>query len=129
MRRFAILFGAALVGFAILPSLAQAQVVVQIGRPYAPPVIVTQPSYYVVPSYYSAPPVTTYSSSASYSYYPPTTVYSAPPPVVTYSASPLITYAAPATVLVPSGVVETRTYYGLGIFRPRGVYTQTRYYP
>jgi hypothetical protein len=61
--------------------------------------------------------------SASYSYYPPATVYS-------YSApAPVVTYSAPPTVLVPAGVIETRTSYGFGIFRPRGVYTQVRYWP
>ncbi|MBI2804936.1 MAG: hypothetical protein HYX68_08145 [Planctomycetes bacterium] len=134
MQRFAILFGAALIGFAAVPTVSQAQVIVQFGRPYAPPpVILTQPSYYVAPSYYAAPSIPTYSSnySATYSYYPPgTTVYSAPPPVVTYSAPPYVTYSAPAPVLVQRpGVVETRTFYGYGIFRPRGYYTQTRILP
>jgi hypothetical protein len=125
MGRFMVLFGVALVGYALLPNLAQAQVIYVQPRPY---VIVTQP---VVPVYYtySAPSITTYSSSASYSYYPPvstgTTVYS-------YSASPtVVTYAAPSsTVLVPAtGVITTRTRYGYGIFRPRGYYTESYYTP
>jgi hypothetical protein len=125
MRQFMILLGAALLGYALPPTVAQAQVVyVQSGRPYLPPVIVAQPAYYVTPSYY-APPVTTYSSGYRLSYYPPTTT------VYSYSAPSVVTYSAPpATYLVPAtGVVETRTYYGYGIFRPRGYYTETRVYP
>jgi len=131
MRRILTLLGAALLGAAVLPTLAQAQVVVQYGQPYLPPpVIVTQP---VRPVYYVAPSVTYRPSYApTYSYYPPTTVYSAPSvsyaaPVVSYSA-PVVTYAPPVAVVAPS-VVETRTYYGYGIFRPRGYYTETRVYP
>jgi hypothetical protein len=120
MKRFATLLGVAAIAFAWMPVLAQAQViVVQPTRVYAPPVIVSQPvvrSYYVSPrvSYYSAP-VVTYSS----------------PPVVTYSSpGPVVTYSAPAAVLAPApGFYETRTYYGLGIFRPRGWYTETYYRP
>jgi hypothetical protein len=130
MRRISTLLGVALIGSALLPTLAQAQVVVQVGRPYLPPVIVTQPVrpvYYVTPSISYSP-----SYTPSYSYYPPTTVYSAPTvtysaPVVTYSP-PVVSYAAPSAVVSPS-VVETRTYYGYGIFRPRGYYTETRVYP
>ncbi|MSQ96018.1 MAG: hypothetical protein EXR98_15885 [Gemmataceae bacterium] len=120
MRRLTILLGAALLGCVLLPNALQAQViVVQSGRPYAPPIIVTQPRYY------SAPPVVTYGSSYSYSYYPPaTTVYSAPRGGVTYSAPAGATYVVPAT-----GVIETRTYYGYGIFRPRGYYSETRVFP
>ncbi len=117
MRKFVILLGAAMLGYAVLPSAAHAQViVVQSGRPYAPPIIVAQPAY-------AAPVIRTYSSGAVYSYYPaPTTVYAAPRTVVTYSA--------PATQVVPvAGVVETRTYYGYGILRPRGYYSESRFYP
>jgi hypothetical protein len=133
MRRI-VLLGVACLGLALLPALAQAQVIVQAGRPYMPPVIVAQPSYYVAP--YSIAPsasITTYSSSYSYYSAPlvPYSTYSAPP-VVTYSApivgysAPIVTYGAP--VLRP-GVVETRTYYGYGVLRPRGVYSETRYWP
>ena len=77
---------------------------------YAPAV-----SYYApaapVTAYYAPAPVTTYYSPAvNYSYYPSTTVYSAPG------------YVAP-------GTITTRNYVGLGIFRPRGVYTQSYYTP
>lgn len=123
MPRFMVMLGTALLAYAFAPGAAQAQVIyVQSGRPYVPRVVVAQPGYYAAPSYY-APPITTYSSSYSYSYYPPTTAtYVAPRSVVTY--------AAPATYVVPTaGVVETRTYYGYGIFRPRGYYSESRFYP
>jgi hypothetical protein len=135
MRRILTLVGAALIGSVLLPTLAQAQVVVQYAQPA--PIIVTQP---VRPAYYVAPSVTYRSSyTPTYSYYPSTTVYSAPAvsysaPVVSYSApvvsysAPVVTYAAPAAVVTPS-VVQQRTYYGYGIFRPRGYYTETRVYP
>jgi hypothetical protein len=111
------ILGIALAGYALLPSAAQAQVVyVQPGRVYAAPIVVAQP---VVPSYYYAPSVTTYSSSASYSYYPPSVSYS-------YSAPGVVTYSAPAAVVVPSGgVITTRSYYGFGVLRPRGLYTKS----
>jgi len=135
--RILTLLGAALVGYGLLPGFVQAQVVVQYRRPYLPPVIVAQPVrpvYYVTPQAV-APPITYSSSYApSYSFYPQSTVYSAPvvsyyaPPVYTYSAPPVFSYSAPATVVTP-GVVETRSYYGYGIFRPRGYYNETRYYP
>jgi len=123
MRRFMTLLGVALLGCALLPAAAQAQVVyVQPPRTYVAPVVVTQP---VVPAYYySAPSITTYSSPATYSYYPPATTvysYSSPPAVVTYSA--------PVTVVPAAGVITTRTYYGYGIFRPRGYYTESYYTP
>jgi hypothetical protein len=121
MRRFMILTAVALASFAFVSSAAQAQYIVQ----SAPPVVYYQPTapvYYpqvVVPrvqySYYPSAPVVTYSA-------PPVVTYSAPP-VVTYSAAPVVTYAAPA------GVVTTRTYYGYGIFRPRGYYTESYYTP
>jgi hypothetical protein len=131
MRRFMTLLGVALLGCALLPAAAQAQVVyVQPARTYVAPVVVTQP---VVPAYYySAPSITTYSSPATYTYYPPAT-YSYYPPATTvysYSGSPaVVTYSAPATVVPAAGVVTTRTYYGYGIFRPRGYYTESFYTP
>jgi hypothetical protein len=79
---------------------------------YYPPVT----SYYAAPTYYAAPAVSYYTPAVSYSYYPSTTVYS--PPV----------YSAPAAVVAP-GTVTTRSYVGYGIFRPRGVYTQSYYTP
>ncbi|MBM3993475.1 MAG: hypothetical protein FJ303_04900 [Planctomycetes bacterium] len=131
MRRFAMFLGLALSAYAILPSVTQAQVIVVQPRPYVAPIIVGPP----VTSYYVAPPVAAYSSSATYSYYPaPTTVYtySAPsaPAVVTYSSPAIVTYAAPAAMVVPAaGVITTRTYYGYGILRPRGYYSQSYYTP
>lgn len=106
----------------------------QIYRVYYPPVAVPAPG--VTYTYY--PPAPT----VSYVYYPPPVTrvyYSAPPnvscsqepstacsPQVVYSAPvvPQTVYAAPA----PS-VVTTRTFVGLGIFRPRGVHTVTYYNP
>ena len=124
MKRTAFLVSIAVLGFALLPSLAQAQIIyVQPGRVYAPPVYVAPPT---VSSYYYAPSVVpqsvTYSSS--YSYY-------GGPPVVTYaSPAPIVTYSAPAPVYLPApGYYETRTGFGYGIFRPRGYYTETYYRP
>ena len=120
MRRFVTLLGLALLAYALVPGAAQAQIIYVQPRPYV----------VVSPSYYYAPSVTTYSAPATYSYYPPTTtVYSAPPTTV-YSA-PIVTYAAPVgTYLAPaSGVITTRSYYGYGIFRPRGYYTESYYTP
>ena len=70
---------------------------------YSSPVITSEP----VVAYSS--PVVTSAPLVSYSYYPATTVYSAP-------------------VAVP-GVVTTRSYVGYGIFRPRGVYTESYVWP
>src|SRR5687768_9661845 len=126
MRRFVTLFGAVLIGSVLLPSLADAQVIVQT-RGYAPPVVVS-PSYYApsasyyAPSYYYAP--TPYSAEylSTYSYYPSTTVYAYPAPVVTYSA--------PAAFVAPApGHYEVHTYRGYGIFRPRGYYNEVYYRP
>ena len=147
MRRIMVLLGVALLGYALLPAVAQAQVIYVQPRPY----IVAQP---VVPSYYVAPSVTTYSAPATYSYYPPATTvysysapaptyysysapaptyysYSAPAPAYySYSAPPtVVTYAAPAAVVAPAGVYTTRTSYGYGIFRPRGYTTESYYTP
>ena len=80
---------------------------------YAPPVT----SYYApVTSYYAAPVTTYYPPTVNYSYCPPTTVYSAP-------------VAVAPTVAVPVGTVTTRSFVGYGVFRPRGVYTQSYYTP
>jgi hypothetical protein len=125
MVRFAAL---TLVTMALVCASASAQVVyVQSPAPvvYAPPVTV-----------YSSP-VVTYSSpvvsAPVVSYYAPP-VYTAPP--VTYSyyppvaTAPVTVYSAPAVVqpVVPGGIT-TRSYVGLGIFRPRGVYTQSYWTP
>jgi hypothetical protein len=125
MKRFATFLGVAAIAAAFLPALAQAQViVVEPSRVYSSPVIVSQPvvrSYYAPRTSYYAAPVVAYSS-------PPVVTYSAPAPLVTYSA-PVVTYSAPATVLAPAGVYETRSYYGFGILRPRGWYTESYYRP
>jgi hypothetical protein len=81
----------------------------------------------------------------TYSYYsPPPVYYSAP--VVSYYSAPVVSYApavayAPAVSYAPTysyyaapavvypGTVTTRSFVGLGIFRPRGVYTQSYYTP
>ena len=115
MHRFMTIAGIALAVLALVAvSPVSAQVVV-----YYPPAPVTY-SYYAPPTtvYYSPAPVT-------YSYYAP--------PVSTVAYYPTTTYY-PATVYSPSvvyspGVVTTRSYVGLGIFRPRGVYTQSYYTP
>jgi hypothetical protein len=132
------LLGLALAAYAMLPGAAQAQVVI-VGRPayYPPPVIVSQ-SYYPPVVTYSAPPVVTYSAPPVVYSAPPVVTYSSPqvvysaPPVVTYS-SPQVVYSAPPSVVTYAapapGVYTTRTYYGYGILRPRGTYTQTYYQP
>jgi len=113
MHRFMTIAGIALAVLALVAvSPVSAQVVV-----YYPPAPVTY-SYYAPPVYYAPAPVT-------YSYYAP--------PVSTVAYYPTTTYY-PATVYSPSvvyspGVVTTRSYVGLGIFRPRGVYTQSYYTP
>ena len=143
MRRIVILFGVALLGYALALAVSQAQVIYVQPRPY----IVAPP---VVQSYYYAPPVTTYSAPATYSYYPPSTTvysysapaptyysYSAPAPtyysysapVYAYSAPPVVTYSAPAAIVSPGGIYTNRTYYGYGVFRPRGYYSESYYTP
>ena len=97
---------------AVVLAISAAPVRAQFIQVYSPPVMVApRPvvSYYPPVTSFYAPSVTTYSPPvAAYSYYPPTTVYSAP------------------TAVVAPGVV-TRSYVGYGIFRPRGVYTQSFY--
>jgi hypothetical protein len=142
MRRLMALLGLALAAYAILPAAAQAQVVI-VGRPayYQQPVIVSQ-SYYPPVVTYSAPPVVYSSPQVVYSapqvvYSAPQVVYSAPQvvysaPQVSYYAAPqsVVTYSAPVTYAAPAaGVYTTRTYYGYGILRPRGYYSQTYYQP
>lgn len=126
MQRFFMMSALALLATGWLASGADAQTVVYTGRPYIPTIVVPPPTtaYYVAPttSYYVTPATVTY--QASYSYYPSVV----PQSVVTYSAPPYVTYAAPAVVVRPS-VVETRTSYSFGIFRPRGHYTEVRTFP
>jgi hypothetical protein len=129
MRRYMALLGLAFAACVLAPAMASAQVVI-VGRPaYYPPVVT-----------YSAPPVVTYSSPApivvpqsttTYSYYstPPVVTYSSPvvvpQSVVTYSSpAPYVTYSAPIVYSSPS-TYTTRSYYGFGILRPRGWYTET----
>ena len=90
-------------------SASQAQLII-VQSP--PPIYVQQP----VVVYRPAPVV-------AYSYYPPAPVYVAARPVVAYSPPP-------AVVQVPAaGVYTTYSYNGYGVFRPRGVYTQSYYTP
>ena len=86
---------------------------------YAPPAVsyyTPAVSYYTPAVSYYTPAVSYYTPAVTYSYYPSTTVYSAP------------VYSAPAAVVAP-GAVTTRSFVGYGIFRPRGVYTQSYYTP
>jgi hypothetical protein len=120
------LAGAALALVVFAPS-ARAQFI----QVYSAPVFVAPPpiiSYYPPVSY---APVTSYYTPVT-SYYTPVTTYYTPP--VSYSYYPATTvYAAPAAVVAPTvvapGTVTTRTFVGYGIFRPRGVYTQSYYTP
>jgi hypothetical protein len=104
----AVVLGSLAVALAV-PAAARAQYVV-----YSPPVYYSPPV--VTTSYYAAP-VTTY-------YAAPVTAYYAPAPVVSYYA-PVTVYSPPAVV----GSYTTRSYVGYGIFRPRGVYTESYYAP
>lgn len=103
MYRFATRIGIASVCLVLIGALAR-PAHAQYVQVYYPTVVAPAP---VVTTSYYAPVV---------SYYAPTVSYYAP--VTSY-------YAAPAA----TGVVTTRTYYGYGIFRPRGVYTQSYYTP
>jgi hypothetical protein len=123
MRRFTIMLGVALATYtafsALVPNVAQAQVIaVQIARPYTP--VVVQSSYY--PPVYVNPPVVSYYPQIAPSYSSTIPVY--PQTAVTYSY-----YAPPVAVAPAAGVYTTRTYYGYGIFRPRGYYNETTYTP
>lgn len=131
MRRLLSRIGlAAMLGMGVLvyASTAHAQYI----QVYSPPVVVAPPvpvvTYYgpATTSYYYAPSIsvpTPYvaTTTYSYSYYPPTSPYANPPTVTVYSA--------PATTVAVPGTVTTRTFRGYGIFRPRGVYTQSYYTP
>jgi len=116
MHRFMKLAGLALAALAVIGvSTASAQVV----QVYYPAPVISAPvvSYYASPPVYMAPaPTVTYYQPA----YQPVTVYSAP--------APAVAYYQPAAVYTP-GVVTTRSFVGFGIFRPRGVYTQSYYSP
>jgi hypothetical protein len=121
MRRFLTRTGLAVaaVVLGLFGHVATAQA--QFVQVFSPPVVVAPApvvSFSPPLATFSPPPVTTsfYAPAVSYSYYPPTTVFSAPAAV-----------AAPA--VVAPGTVTTRTFVGYGIFRPRGVYTQSFYTP
>ena len=104
----------AVLALSLAAQTAQAQVVL------APP-----PGHVVLPSTsYYAPPVTVFSPPITTYYAPPVTTFF-PPPVTTFYPAPAYSvFSAPAVAYTP-GVVTTRTYTGLGIFRPRGLYTET----
>lgn len=132
MKRF--LFLALLVSPFVAATPAEAQIFVQ------PQVSYYQPAPFVVQS---APVVF---PQTRVSYYSP--VVTAPAPVVTYSSpvvgysaysAPYATYSVPYTaysapLLAPAtvttqGIVNTRSYYGLGIFRPYGWNTTSTFTP
>jgi hypothetical protein len=120
MHRFMATAGLALAICALFGASTASAQVVQVYYPAPAPVV----SYYAAPPVYVAPaPTVTYYQPA------PTVTYYQPAPTVTYY-QPVTTayYAAPAVAYSP-GVVTTRSYVGLGIFRPRGVYTQSYYSP
>ncbi len=97
-----------------------------------------------VVSYYYTPATTYYAPPVSYSYYSPTTTYYAPPatysyysPTTTYYAPPVYSYYppvstyyySPALVTTSPSVSTMRMYRSYGLFRPRGLYTETYYSP
>lgn len=130
MRRFLTRTGL-IVAAVVLITLAQANTAqAQYVQVYSPPVLAAPApiiSYYPpVTSFYVAPRVSYYTPPVTYSYYPSTTVYSAP--VYSAPAYSVPAYSAPAAVVAP-GTVTTRSFVGYGIFRPRGVYTQSYYTP
>ncbi len=122
MQRFLTTTCLALAILAVAAAGVHAQYTVYYPAPVVinpPPVVTT--SYYAPPvTTYYAPPVTTYYAPPTV-FYPPTTVYY-PPAYTSYYPATTV-YSAP--LLAAPSVVTTRTFVGLGIFRPRGVYTQT----
>ena len=139
MRRFLMKMGlaaaAVVLGMFVQAHTARAQYIQFYS---APAVMAPQPvvSYYPPVTTYYAPPVTSYYAAPVTSYYAPavTSYYAAPvtsyyTPAVSYSYYPPTTvYSAPAAVVAP-GTITTRSFVGYGIFRPRGVYTQSYYTP
>jgi hypothetical protein len=119
MRR--ILTGTGLAAAIILGMFVQAAGArAQYVQVYSPPVVVAPApvvSYYSPVTSYYAPAVTSYYTPAVTSYYTPAVSY-----------YPSTVYSAPAAVVAP-GAVTTRTFVGYGVFRPRGVYTQSYYTP
>jgi hypothetical protein len=95
------------------PSTASAQYVI----PYYPPAV----------SYYAPPATVSYSYYPSVSYYAPTTVYSAPVYSVPVYSAPVAAYYPPT--IASTGVITTRSYFGLGIFRPYGWNSVSTYRP
>lgn len=144
MRRFFRMFSPALALGLILFAVpaARAQFVVaqprvvlpSVSYSYYPTTVVPSVSAYTpVTSFYATPAVSYYQPAVSYyqpavSYYQPTvaayptTSYYAP---VTSYYAPTTSYYAPVTAYTNPGSVTTRSFVGLGIFRPRGIYTQT----
>lgn len=112
-----------------LTPAARAQYVVYPPRVLAPAVSY---SYYPATSFYYPPTTYSYYPATTYSAYAPvaTSYYTAPvypAPFVSYY-QPVVTYSAPAAVYAP-GAYTTRSYVGYGVFRPRGVYTESYYNP
>jgi hypothetical protein len=120
MRKISTWMFAALALVLVSSATSSAQVFVPAPPPvvtYSPPVVVR----YAPAPVYVAPPAPV----VQYSYYPATTSYVAPAaysvPVYT---QPTVSYSVPVV-----GSYTTRSYYGFGIFRPRGYYTETYYSP
>lgn len=110
-------------------SVALLTLVFVAGNARAQWVIVHSPPAPVVT--YSAPPPVIVHSPPVMTYSVPVTIN--PAPVVTHSyyyAPATTVYSAPAVVTpVVPGTITTRSYVGLGIFRPRGVYTESYFTP
>lgn len=109
--------GLAALALLLVPAAAQAQLV----RVYSGPPIYVAPPPLVNYSYYPAPATVYYQPApVNYSYYAPPVSYS-------YYAPATTAYSAPA-VYTP-GVITSRSYYGLGIFRPLGWTTESYFTP
>ena len=121
-----------LVGGVWLPNPVSAQVVYSYYPPPPTPIVTysarRRPAVGFVLCSRSGATVTYYTPAPTVTYYqpaPPTITYSyySPPPVTTVYAAPAPVYA-PTTVVTP-GYVTTRSYVGLGIFRPFGINRET----
>ncbi len=108
----------ALAGGIFFPASAAAQVV---QNPYPPPIIVNPAP---APSITYCPPV-----APRVSYYPAPTITYYQPPVTVYSPPPAAVYVPAPTYVTTPGTVTTRSYLGLGIFRPFGVNRDVYYSP
>ena len=125
MRRITQLAVAALAVLALDAVVARAQFVQVYSAP--PAVLVPAPvTVYRAPVVVNyAPAVVAPAPTVTYSYYPPssTVVYSAPP-------ASTVVYSAPvSSAILAPGYYTTRSYYGYGIFRPRGLNVETTYTP